>query len=190
MSPLRDWEGIWKKMKTRKLKTKVAFKDMIIAILQSIHTHTHNHTTMAENGCSYNDQKNTVLFLFLEIYQFLLSLTIGNNLLSFFKTSFFLLFHIQISMTRIRIPMIPIHTDFHTVQWGQKWKPSVWTQVMFILIGITTCFLSHLYTPSQSQLLIKYLVNVLHMGAPMIIFSKTRTTVFLKVFNIKMGILV
>lgn len=33
MSPLRDWEGIWKKMKTRKLKTKVAFKDMIIAIL-------------------------------------------------------------------------------------------------------------------------------------------------------------
>lgn len=42
MSPLMYWEEIWKKIKTRKLKRKVAFKDMIVT---DYNQYTHARTS-------------------------------------------------------------------------------------------------------------------------------------------------
>ena len=95
---------------------------------------------MAEKGCSYNDKKNTVLFLFLEIHQFPLSLTIVNNLLSFFKTSLFLHFHIWISMTWIRIPTTPIHTDFVNSAVGLEVETSS-MDISYVHINRNNCLL-------------------------------------------------
>lgn len=57
---------------------------------------------------------------------------------------------------------------------GLEIGPSIWAQIMHVLVGIIACFLSHVYPPPFLELDNNKkkvaTINLLHMGAQLITF--------------------